>query len=84
MPKRITNMSITLVRDGKRIKLPAGVAFDFTKDELEELKEIVKDAVRTPINEAESIAEVKAPESAKTAGKTDSKAAAKSGTDGEF
>jgi len=61
MPKRITKQSVVVHRDGKPIRLKSGVMFDFTKDEIEEMKAAGIDALRTPHNELESIEEVKAP-----------------------
>lgn len=76
MPKRITNVKIVIFRDKKRTVIPANTQFDFTKDELDELKLAAPDAVRTPKNEVESIAELKLPETATS--KAGSKLGAKS------
>lgn len=62
MAKRITNMKVVLFRAGTRVVVPANKMFDFTKEELDDLKAINKDAVRTPRNEVEDVAEIKAPE----------------------
>lgn len=64
MAKRITNVKIVIYRDKKRVVIPANTQFDFTKEELDELKEAAPDAVRTPKNEVESIVELKLPEAA--------------------
>jgi hypothetical protein len=60
MPKRITKQSVVVHRDGKPIRLKSGILFDFTKDEIEELKIAAPNALRTPNNELESVEEVKA------------------------
>lgn len=52
MPKRIPNVAITLHRDGTRVDVVAGKLFDFTKDELDQLKLLNPDAVRLPRNES--------------------------------
>lgn len=52
MPQRIANVAITLHREGKRVDVNAGSLFNFTKDELEQLKSLNPDAVRLPRNES--------------------------------
>ncbi|MGG9131262.1 DUF7443 domain-containing protein [Enterobacter hormaechei] len=52
MPQRITNVAITLHREGQRIDINAGTLYNFTKEELEQLKSLNPDAVRLPRNES--------------------------------
>lgn len=81
MPKRITNIKVVVHRNGKRVAIPANTMFDFTTDELQELKDSRLDAVRTPRNEVESVAELKVATDDK---KSTAKGAAKTGTDSEL
>lgn len=55
MPQRIANVAITLHREGKRIDINAGSLYNFTKEELEQLKGLNPDAVRLPRNESVTI-----------------------------
>jgi hypothetical protein len=61
MPKRIANNTIILYREGKRVRIPAGKAFDFTAKELEDLKASSPDSIRTPRDESESVQTIEAP-----------------------
>lgn len=51
MPKMVPTISTTVIRDGKRKPVVPGVAFPFTKDEVEELNRLHPGALRKPINE---------------------------------
>lgn len=55
MPQRIANVAITLHREGKRININAGDLYNFTKEELEQLKGLNPDAVRLPRNESVTV-----------------------------
>ena len=55
MPKRIANVALTLHREGARININAGDLYDFTKEELEQLKSLNPDAVRLPRNESVTV-----------------------------
>ncbi len=52
MPKLVPNVSITVIRDGKRVTPKPGKAFDFTKDEVEAVKKQLPTAFRAPVNES--------------------------------
>jgi uncharacterized protein (UPF0216 family) len=60
MPQRTANMALTLHREGKRIKIAAGQTYNFTADELEQLKAIDANAVRKPVVETDGSENVKA------------------------
>lgn len=55
MPQRIANVALTLHRNGERININAGDLYNFTKEELEQLKALNPDAVRLPRNESVTI-----------------------------
>lgn len=63
MPKRIATQTIVIVREGKRITIKPKQSFDFSSAEIKEITSLSKDALRQPINESETIVEVKVPES---------------------
>lgn len=46
MPQRITNVSVTVFRDGKRQVLKPNTKFDFTKEEMDDITRIHKGALR--------------------------------------
>ena len=46
MPQRITNVSVTVFRDGKRQVLKPNTKFDFTKEEMDDITHIHKGALR--------------------------------------
>ena len=52
MPKRVTTIATTVVREGKRKEVAAKTAFDFTKDEIADLNRIHPGALRMPVNES--------------------------------
>lgn len=79
MPKLIATVSVTVVRDGKRVStgpgsVHAGKPFDYTKDEVEAVTKQLPTAFRKPVNESQDeIGEdATAPEgdASPTAGKT--------------
>lgn len=51
MPQRVANISITLNRKEGRIPVKAGETYNFTKDEIDQLTKLNKDALRKPVNE---------------------------------
>lgn len=57
MPKKIPTHAVVVVRDSKQVTATPGKAFDFTKEEVEELAVIAPDALRDPVNEAPAEAE---------------------------
>lgn len=63
MPKRIATQTIVIVREGKRITIKPKQSFDYTSAEIKEITSLSKDALRQPINESETVVEVKVPES---------------------
>ncbi len=73
MPNRKSNVSVTLVRDGKRIEVAVGQVFDFTDDEIKQITASNADALSTTANvdlEAEDVvvkSETKAPAKSKKA-----------------
>lgn len=52
MPSRISNVALTVHRDGVRINVKAGQKFNFTKDEIEDFSALNPEALRLPINES--------------------------------
>ncbi len=46
MPKRVPNFSVQVVREGKLIRPALGVPFEFSADELADIKRMQPDAVR--------------------------------------
>lgn len=59
MPKRIPMQTVIVQRDGKQVAPPIGKAFEFTREELDQIKAVAPDAIRHPVNEEEA----EAPES---------------------
>lgn len=51
MPKRVTTVSTTVVREGKRVEVAAGKPYDFTADEIKDLNRIHPGALRKGVNE---------------------------------
>lgn len=51
MPKRIPVQTVIVNRDGKQIAAPIGKPFDFTNEELADIKAVNPDAVRIAVNE---------------------------------
>lgn len=47
MPKRLVKKGVTVIRDGRRVRPEVGKAFDFTKEEIEGLKEADATALGT-------------------------------------
>lgn len=83
MPKRIPHQSIVLYRDGKQVRPDIGKPFDFTQDELDDIKATNPDAIRHIVNEelpataAEQAAAREAAEAAAKAAATKSPAKGK-------
>lgn len=72
MPKRVTTVSTTVVRDGKRKEVKANTSFDFTKAEIDDLNAIHPGALRKGVNEtAEDPSDETSPEKAAKASATD-------------
>lgn len=66
MPKRTANHSIQVYRDGKIKTVKSGQTFNFTAEELADIKRVSPDAVRAPVNEeVEEDPQVKADREAK-------------------
>lgn len=61
MAIRIANQTIILHRNGARMTVKPGQKMDFTKDEIEEIKGLNPDALRTAKNELEEAPEAKLP-----------------------
>lgn len=80
MPKKIPLVSIGVQRNGKTVYPEAGVAFDFTKEEVTELTALSEktkvDYLRDPKNEAPEVSAEKA------ADKKDEKKGSKGGKGG--
>lgn len=51
MPKRVAVGAIIVQRDGKRMQVPRGQAFDFTAEELADINRLNPGAVRKVVNE---------------------------------
>lgn len=51
MTKMIARHSIVVGREGKRVKVPAGTAFDFTAAEIKEIEASEPGVLRNPKNE---------------------------------
>lgn len=51
MPIRIPQETVFVVRDGKTVKPEIGKPFNFTTDELDDLKRLRPQAIRVPVNE---------------------------------
>lgn len=51
MPQRKAIGTIHLQRDGKHVVVAAGTTFDFTAEELKDIKRMSPDAVRAVVNE---------------------------------
>lgn len=80
MPKRIPTQTIIMHRDGKRVTVKPGVSFDFTADEIKDIKQSSPDALRTLVNEEVDVPEQKAPEPRLDAGVAGSRISSKTGT----
>lgn len=73
MPNRIAVNTIFVVRDKKRVKIVPGQSFDFTSEELEDIKQANPEAIRLPISETAASAPQASQQSGK-AGKSADKA----------
>lgn len=51
MAKRVPLQTIIVYRDGKQCVPRIGDPFDFTKEEIEQIKSVAPDALRNPVNE---------------------------------
>jgi hypothetical protein len=51
MPKRVTTVSTTVVRDGKRVDIAAGKPYNFTEAEIRDLNTMHPGALRKGVNE---------------------------------
>jgi hypothetical protein len=51
VPKRIPTQTVIVYRDKKQVVPPIGEVFDFTRQEVDEIKSVAPDALRLPINE---------------------------------
>lgn len=60
MPKRKVAQCVIVQRDGKRLKVMPGETFDFTAEELEDIKRTNKDALFQPTENVQE-REVKLP-----------------------
>lgn len=67
MPKRKAAQYIVVQRGDKRVKVQPGETFDFTAEELEDIKRMNKDAIHDPVD-APVEKEVKMPGGGKPAG----------------
>lgn len=65
MPKRIPVESVIVNRDGKRFRPPIGKLFDFTAEELADIKLVNPGAVRTAETTEEVVAPTEAEKQAK-------------------
>ena len=90
MPKRTVVGKIIVHRDGKRVEPKIGAAFDFTADELADIKRLQPGAVRIVVNEdadleaqakADAEAQAKADAEAQKKAEADAKAEAKARAD---
>lgn len=57
MPQRIPMQTVIVQRDGKNFAPPIGKPFDFTVDELNQIKKVNPNAVRVLVNETAPVAE---------------------------
>lgn len=55
MPQRITNISVTVYRNGKVQRLQPNTKFDFTAEEVEQITGAHKDALRKVNSEADDV-----------------------------
>lgn len=92
MAKMVPTVGIVVIRDGKRVRPTIGKAFDFTKEEIADLKEAHPTALRKSSNEddgestatpsaAVSQAKARGGKKAATANKSDAEVA-EEGTEG--
>lgn len=54
MPKLVTQATICVIRDGKRVFPEIGKAFSYTDQEVARIKKVSPTALRTPVNESET------------------------------
>lgn len=55
MPQRITTVSVTVYRDGKRQFLKPNTKFDFTEKEIKDIAAAHKGALRKPNSDADDV-----------------------------
>lgn len=67
MPIRITNISVTVYRNGKRQALLPNTKFDFTKEEVEQITGAHRDALRKPEEGQDGILDLTGADVAKNA-----------------
>lgn len=81
MPKKVSNVSVTVIRDGKRQTIAANSEpFDFTKDEIAEINAAKAGALRDPVNESSEESDEAKLEAAKAEGSTKTDGAIKRGS----
>lgn len=51
MPQRVTNTSVVIYREGKRLFLDPGTPYDFTEKEVEDFKRLMPGSLRKPVVE---------------------------------
>lgn len=51
MPTRIPHHQVVVHRNGKNVRVPIGVPFEFTDDEVAQIGEFNERALRKPVNE---------------------------------
>lgn len=67
MPIRITNISVTVYRNGKREALLPNTKFDFTKEEVDQITGAHRDALRKPEEGQDNILDLTAAQVPKNA-----------------
>lgn len=65
MPQRITTVSVTVFRDGKRQVLQPNTKFDFTKEEMDDITRIHKSALRKVDSDSDDLIDLTKAEVAK-------------------
>lgn len=72
MPKLVTQASVCVIRDGKRVFPEIGKAFPYTAQEVERVKRVSPTALRKPLNESAPVAEPEADEERQDVGDAES------------
>lgn len=55
MPLRTAHHAVTVMRDGKHVRVRRDMVFDFTEEELAFIGDVQPDALRRPINESRDL-----------------------------
>lgn len=71
MPQRITNISVTVFRDGKRQMLKPNTKFDFSAEEIEQITRAHKTALRKVNSDADDLIDLTKADVAKPKPPTD-------------